>query len=259
MPLNEVGTAMAGKNDGQDLALSHALLRKFIGYLALALPFLLPVITQVSGSSIPDSISEYYYSPGRDWLVGSLCAIAVFLLAYRGYGGGGISNWRSNDRWLAVLMGFCALLVALVPAGNKCGLPGDNTTSLMALLQVFLGDWAKSLHFIGAGGLMACMAAMCIGYFTKYAPSGDSMRTRFETNAHVDTEKRNRNWIYLICGVIIIAATLTAGASLLQGPGCGTRVLYWSETVAVTAFAIAWLVKGEVLSDVGLQKQREPK
>jgi len=34
---------------------------------------------------IQDSISSYYYTDMRDVLVGSLCAIGVFLWSYRGY------------------------------------------------------------------------------------------------------------------------------------------------------------------------------
>src|ERR1700728_3785246 len=75
--------------------LSYHTLRRAVGVLALTLPFVL-----AGGSSLlaligPDhalaqpllerSISDYFYTPMGSYLIGSLGAIAAFLICSRGY------------------------------------------------------------------------------------------------------------------------------------------------------------------------------
>src|SRR5215217_9747410 len=66
---------------------SYLFLRRAIGFIGIALPFVLVLgKLVVDGDGMLTSISGYYYSGMRDVYVGSLCAIGVFLLSYRGYG-----------------------------------------------------------------------------------------------------------------------------------------------------------------------------
>src|SRR6185436_15068240 len=54
--------------------------------IGMALPFVLVFGKFViQGGGIQSSMSSYYYTIMRDVFVGSLCAIGVFLGAYRGY------------------------------------------------------------------------------------------------------------------------------------------------------------------------------
>src|SRR6266540_6600402 len=73
-----------GSND--PLVLSYLGLRKAIGIIGTALPFVLAFgKILLEGPGIQSSISDYYHTGMRDIFVGSLCAIAVFLMSYRGY------------------------------------------------------------------------------------------------------------------------------------------------------------------------------
>ena len=65
---------------------SYMTLRKFIGYLGIAFPFVLAFGAMLfHGPGIESSISSYYHTAVRDVFVGILFAIAVFLMSYKGY------------------------------------------------------------------------------------------------------------------------------------------------------------------------------
>src|SRR6266852_8308761 len=68
-------------NPQDSLVLSYLGLRKAVGIIGFALPFVLAI----AGPGIQGSISCYYYTDMRNVLVGSLCAIGVFLMSTRGY------------------------------------------------------------------------------------------------------------------------------------------------------------------------------
>ncbi len=71
----------------ESLVLSYLGLRKAIGIIGILLPFVLVFgkILLERGLGIESSISAYYYTVMGDVFVGSLCAVGVFLLSYRGY------------------------------------------------------------------------------------------------------------------------------------------------------------------------------
>ena len=84
-----------------------------IGLIAVLLPVLL-VIT--GGYETHDSISSFYHdtdSPTRDILVGSLCAVGVFLFLFHGL--------SKLENWLLNVAGIAIIAVALIPS------PGDTT------------------------------------------------------------------------------------------------------------------------------------
>ena len=69
------------------LVISYLTLRKAVGILGIALPFLLAfggmLLDRKYG--VHSSISGYYYTGMRNVLVGTLCAIGTFMMSYRGY------------------------------------------------------------------------------------------------------------------------------------------------------------------------------
>ncbi|HEX9971602.1 MAG TPA: DUF998 domain-containing protein, partial [bacterium] len=78
---------MANKSkDETAMVFSYLELRKAVGILAIALPFVLTLGTLVLfKTGIQSSISNYYYTGMRDVFVGILCAIGFFMLSYKGY------------------------------------------------------------------------------------------------------------------------------------------------------------------------------
>jgi hypothetical protein len=84
-----------------------------IGLIAMSLPVLL---VATGGYQTHDSISSFYHDangPTRDILVGSLCAVGVFLFLFHGL--------SKLENWLLNLAGIAIIAVALVPS------PGDTT------------------------------------------------------------------------------------------------------------------------------------
>src|SRR5258705_7578897 len=66
---------------------SYLLMRTLIGFMGLTLPVLLILGDNLladtgPGASVRGSLSGYYYSGVRDFLVGSLVAIGIFLITY---------------------------------------------------------------------------------------------------------------------------------------------------------------------------------
>jgi hypothetical protein len=58
-------------------------------------------------------------------------------------------------------------------------------------------------------------------------------------------DKRRRNLVYLICGILIVASIVWAGVSRLNG-----KSIFWPESIALIAFAVSWLVKGNAVNTI---------
>ena len=165
------------------------------------------------GDRILGSISLYYHSRMRNVFVGALCAIALFLFFYRGYDNWKKINW---DMWLTNVGGFFALGIAFFPTALEKP-----------------GSWLSSVHFICAAAFFLLFAFYSIFVFTK---KGD------DPTRH----KLIRNKIYVICGLVMIAALLAIFLYVtffLTGSPANS-LIFWGETVALIAFGISWLTKG---------------
>src|SRR6266545_6299867 len=92
----------------QHLVISYLRLRQALGAVAIAMPFVLALGAWLI-ERIPwaDSVSAYYYTSMRDVFVGTMFAIGVFLVCYRGY------DWIDN--WLTNAAGVAAAAVGLFP------------------------------------------------------------------------------------------------------------------------------------------------
>jgi hypothetical protein len=201
--------------------ISYLTLRKFIGVIGILLPFALVIvhILIVQRAVMQGSMSGYYYTDVRGILVGSLCAIGVFLFAYRGY-----DLW---DNILTNAAGVFAIGVALFPTA-----PVNPSTRARDIGYV---------HFACAGLLFAVLAVIALWLFTRTDPN--TGRTK---------QKRKRDLVYRICGIVILLClVLVPIESLVIGaPIQRLHPLFWLEATAVVAFGVAWLVKGQaVLKD----------
>ncbi|MGZ6249012.1 MAG: hypothetical protein ACXWMC_05305 [Syntrophales bacterium] len=84
------------------------------------------------------------------------------------------------------------------------------------------------LHHVFAVVLFAMFAVFALWLF-RITPSGEQ----------VPPDKRWRNRVYLVCGIVIVASIIWAGVAGLNG-----RSIFWPESVALVAFSVSWLVKG---------------
>jgi hypothetical protein len=203
------------------LVISYLDLRKFVGYLGIALPFVLAFGAMLlHGAGIERSISSYYHTGMRDVFVGTLCAIAVFLLSYRGY--------ERRDDVAGDLACIFAVGVALVPTTP----PGEASR---------MDRLVGALHLALAAAFFLTLAYFSLCLFTKTDP------TRAPT-----PRKRQRNAVYRACGYTMLGAlALIALQAVLPG-GLAEHVerldpMFWLEALAIVAFGISWLTKGEAI------------
>ncbi|MCI0707392.1 MAG: DUF998 domain-containing protein [Ignavibacteriae bacterium] len=202
---------------GDSLVLSYLDLRKAIGIIGIALPIMLIVGKYIiEGPGTPGSISTYYHTDMRDVLVGSLCAIGVFLLSYRGYG--------REDNIAGDLACIFAVGVALFPASPdwpQVPTPSQETTG--------------TVHYLFAAALFLTLAYFCLKLFRK----GTGTPT---------PKKLVRNKLYTACGYTMLACIVLIGVTKLLPPDSPTMRIdpvFWLEAFAIWAFGISWFTKGE--------------
>jgi len=168
---------------------------------------------------ILDSISAYYYSVMRNVFVGSLWALGIFLICYR---------YDLLDDIVSTVAGVCAIGVAMFPTTPDGGATGQ---------QVTIG-WT---HFAFATCFLLLLALMAIFLFRRTDQVNPTQR------------KQQRNTLYLICGIAIVACLVLAALILLVPNLSGTpwlqplHPILVLESLAICAFGIAWFVKGETI------------
>jgi hypothetical protein len=208
-------------------------MRKAVGLIALSLPFVLAlgsILYALLGprGALPHpllqrSISDYYYTPMRNYYVGSLCAIAAFLACSQGY--------DLTDEIAGYLAGAFTFAVALVPSVNPYAVH-------LTRIDVQIGF----IHTGFAALMFLVFAYFCIFLFRRSSPEKPFTR-----------RKRHRNIIYGVCGVAIIGCMIAMVALTIGGIEHGhppNGLLFWCESSALAAFGVAWLTKGEgILKD----------
>ncbi len=201
----------------QGLVLAYVTLRKFIGFLGAALPFLVYLGGLiVFQTGIQGSISDYYYTPMRDVFVGTLCAIGVFLFAYEGY--------ARADMIAAKFAGLFAVSTALFPTA-----PAPR----------------GAVHFVFATLFFATLI-----YFSGF------LFTKTNTDLSqppANSRKIQRNRAYRACAAIMFICIIVAGIySLVPSFGASLPIgtyhpIFWLEAIADLAFGVSWAIKGEAL------------
>lgn len=190
-------------------------LRKIVGLLGI---LLIPIL--VLGSFILDnttqiqvSVSAYYHTSMRNALVGIVCGISLFLLSYHGY--------TKCDSLASKLAGLFALGIAFFPTSAT-----DDKADIIS-----------KLHYITSGIFFVILSYMSIFLFTK-------------SSGNMTPEKKIRNRIYRICGIIMIISVI--GIPIQSIPAIHNRIAFLKttlilETFALVSFGFSWLTKGEFL------------
>lgn len=210
--------------------ISFQTLRKAVGWLGICLPLALVLGTAIAANCIrlQDTISHYYYTASGDLFVGVLCAVALFLFSYKGYEGDSDHFWTS-------LAGFFSLCIALFPTNN-------NSTDTCAVIHLPDNSLRRLIHYVSAAAFFLILAGVSLFLFTR-------------CKGEITPEKKLRNKIYITCGLVILAAVVSIGIyGLVKGESQWGRYkpVFWLEWVALFAFGVSWLVKGEiVLKDHG--------
>jgi hypothetical protein len=205
------------------LDISYLELRKTIGWIGIFMPWVVRVAAMAQDRGIPFlmSISAYYHSPARDVFVGSLFAAGVFLCFYRG------SLGSLQDRILGVVWGLAAAFIGLLPM-NPC-----NDTRLVEHYKHL--TCSDHHHIVAVTVFFAISIYMSIFRFPKLS---QPVKT---------AQKVKRNKVYVVCGALqLIAVAWIAYVRVVAKDGG----IFLPEALAIGAFGVAWLVKGQlVLAD----------
>lgn len=199
-------------------------LRKSIGWLSITLsPAMIAGNYFLADCSyIQQSISDYYFTVTGDLLVGIMCCMALFLISYKGYPG------EQLDEWLTTVAGLLALGAAFIPTN-------EPLIQSCAIIHLPWNTNRSLTHNLLSSLLFISLALISMLLFTK----GKGEPTR---------EKRQRNKVYIICGsvmlMVIIVVPIYNQLVRANQDWEKYKLVFWLETLAMTAFGISWLVKG---------------
>ena len=236
-PADKAASPLVHEAQKQDngLILSYTALQRLLGYLGLALPIGLMLYAVMSSTGLQPSISDFYYTPMGDVLVGTLCAMGVFLLCYRGYAP--LIKQHISDRQVSFIAGLAAIDVAIFPVA-RTNYPPPCTPDACLL---FGATWHPDVfHYGSAGIFFACLAIFCLILF----PRGD------QDAAGRIIWATPRNKFYAVCGGLIVISMLAMLPYVLGSQQTRDRLgeydyLFWWETLGILAFAASWLRKGK--------------
>jgi hypothetical protein len=207
--------------------ISYLTLRKAIGILAILFPVVIVVGSILIGGcdEIQSNLSTYYHTRMRNLFVGILCAIALFLFAYKGY--------DRIDSIAGNLACIFAILVAFFPTSVT-----EPITP--CILSPYENKISSSIHFFSAGGFFLILAYFSIFLFTRKEPKPTKMKLK-------------RNKLYRLCGYIILVCIILMAVYYVSdslNPSLSLKKynpILWLETLALWAFGVSWLTKGNTI------------
>lgn len=211
------GAAHVLREANPSYVLSYRALRVLIGVIGILLPGVLVLGKLVlDGPGIQATVSDYYYTSLRDYFVGSLCTIGVFLSSYRGP--------QRIDHACGLFAAACAVGVALFPTTPEWPTGWERMVG--------------TLHLGCAVSLFLAFAFFSLVLFRKTGP-----------HAAPTSRKLRRNRVYAACGWTILGCIALALAAHLLAPPSVREMdpVFWLESIAIVAFAFSWLTKGEVV------------
>jgi hypothetical protein len=194
--------------------------RTAIGVLGVALPPFL-VLTQAD-AGLQSSISAYYYTGGRDWFVGTLWVVGVFLFFYQyrpqqpGNAKSRLRLVRSGlaDAYLGKFAGVSALAVALLPTSPPVGLTQPPIIGM-------------------AHGAAAFVLFVSLSLFPLLLFS----------------QSEERMWVYKSCGWLMLFLLGLTVAFALSPESVRMSLAPWRpvlilEWLLIWAFGFSWFAKG---------------
>ena len=215
---------------GSSILETHPHYRTAIGVFGVSLPPILMLASWLGfleTRELQNSISAYYWAGMRDWFVGTLFVIGVFLFFYqyrpRNHGDEARSQITAvrngwADAWLGKIAGICAVLVALLPTT-----PPASTTQPPTIGMI---------HGAAAGVLFICLALFPLLLFS---------------------QSKKRGPTYRFYGWAMLAAISLVVVYQFAPEGFRTAIAPWKpilflETFLIEIFGVSWFEKGRELA-----------
>lgn len=219
---------MATSSNKEDYVVSYLTLRQLIGWIGILMPVAVRLGAWVfEGVTANDSISAYYYTGMRDVFVSTLVMVGVLLACYRS------PAW--HDNLVASVAGIAAVGIGLFPMDPSFASELVQKFTCLKNDRCYLNTGILGYHFYFVATFFALAFYLVMFRFAAFTPEQPGRR------------KVRRNLVYRICGLAMLVSFLVIGYLHLFHKGAS---IFVPETVAVVAFAAAWLVKGQaVLKD----------
>ena len=219
----------------QPIQSSDYRIRKLIGALGLALPFLLPL----SEGMLLSSISHYYYLPLSSLIfIIILSSFGLFLISYKGYKIDGKTEKISDDL-LTNIGGISALIVVFVP--TCCLDSGSAVIDELCRSENYPllghGEALKNtVHLVFAGIFLFSM-----GWMSKYK------FTRGEQPSKNNVYRWCGNLVWTAIGLLVILVIINF---FDKGFQITPYDIFFLETLAIIPFGVSWLIKGEPMKSI---------
>ena len=194
-------------NQTKSAVFDYRALRLLMGLIALALPF---VVSMLSSRTL-SSISASYHTEARDAFVGMLFIVSSFLWAYNGH--------SAIEAWASKVASLAALFVAIFP--TACEFCETNIIS--------------KIHYSAAAVLFIILAYFCFIPFrknTKDKKGKKGLRSKIYFVC---------GSVMIGCMLGMVVAKLALSDKTMKI----FRITYWAEAIALVAFGFAWIVAGK--------------
>jgi hypothetical protein len=198
---------------------TYLLLRKAIGWIGTLLPIVVIVgDAAFSSAPLPNSLSDFYYTPMRNILIGALCVLGVFLMLY--------DVSVRFDRWITNAAGVGVLGVAF--------LPGSPPVPHLTTSQEVIGNLHVFFAAIAFVGLSATMWRFA--YAVSDGPQASPPSPRWAL-------------FYRVSACVMLGFVILSGVAILLPLSVqnSTLAIYDTEALAIFTFGVSWLVKGRAL------------
>jgi hypothetical protein len=214
------------KQEFKNNVISYLALRRAIGWVGLLMPFAVRFgAVLLDGIHTNDSISAYYYTCMRDVFVASLVLIGSLMACYRS------TIWYDN--LITVTAGLSAIGMGLFP------MPPDFSLQVLQQYPQLEANAKCCLNLcqFDYHSIFSVVFFASIFYQVTFQFIGPP-------NLEKSDQKKSRNKVYRVCGLLMFVAFAAIGVIKVQNNGGS---IFWPETLAVVAFGIAWLVKGQTV------------
>ncbi|MGV8846196.1 hypothetical protein [Tessaracoccus sp.] len=216
---------------------SHQLVVSFLtsGRVIAVLGFFLPASmlawSLLTNSTIRGSLSEYYYTPMRDLMVGTLITMAVFLWSYRGFSDR--DDDMRADRRVGKIAGVAAAIIAFFPITPR---NDDRCT----LFQCIIGPRTSDLiHAGGATVFFVCLVMFCLVLLPRSVVQSPGAAGRVRLY-------RTSGW-FIVVALLVIVVWKFLPVEIIFSLG-RFHPIFWLESLAIWSFSIAWMVRARALS-----------
>lgn len=199
---------------------AYLLLRKAVGLMGMALPFVVALGAMIiDQQGLQSSISSYYHTVMGDVFVGTLCAIGFFMYSYRGF--------ERIDDITGTRAAIFAIGVALFPT---------KTAGAAATLTHYL-------HLAFTVAFFWMLINFCLKLFVKTNPEKTATKQKLQRNQVYKT----CGWIMVVCMALIVIYTILPDGNSVKIFVEPAKPVFWLEAIAILVFGISWFTKGEAI------------